>query len=135
MAPWPALVFGVVQSVPVAQGANEIENAPTHFHVLDPHEGQAQLQPFTACKEFHHRWRLPGFGETARRSVGVSILVEEADGNAEDTGHLEQPAGSDPIDPLLVFLDLLEGQTQQLAQTLLTNTVKNNTHSYAVSDK
>src|SRR5689334_10088904 len=108
---WPDSIRCVFQAVPVRKRTDEIENAPAHLRILDAHEREAQLQAFTARKEFHHGRGLTRFGETARLPVRVGVFVEEADGHTEDSSHLKEAACSDSIDSLFVLLDLLERKT------------------------
>src|SRR6516162_262880 len=46
-------------------------------------------------------------------------FIEIADRRAQCPGNLEQPSGRDPIDPALVFVRLLVGDTDHLGELLL----------------
>ena len=50
------------------------------------------------------------------------LLVEELDRHSEDLRKVEQAAGADSVDALLVLLDLLEGEAEVLAEFFLAHT-------------
>ena len=49
------------------------------------------------------------------------LLVEKLHRHAEHLRQIEQPAGADAVDALLVLLDLLEGEAELLAELLLAH--------------
>ena len=60
---------------------------------------------------------------------GRSALKEERHRRMQDPGKLEQAARTDPIRAFLVFLDLLERQTQRSAELLLTHVEHHPAHA------
>src|ERR1700688_3210481 len=59
---------------------------------------------------------------------------EKLDGHAENVRDLLQPAGADPVDALLVFLDLLEGKVKAVGQGGLRHAEHQAAHPYARAD-
>src|SRR5580704_229076 len=59
---------------------------------------------------------------------------EELHGHAENVRNLLQPAGADPVDALLVFLDLLEGKVEAVGQGGLRHAEHQAAHPYARAD-
>ena len=66
-----------------------------------------------------------GFGHAARRRTVAAdmrrFLEEELHRHIEDLRDLEQPARADAVHALLVFLNLLKGESHALAESLLTH--------------
>jgi len=64
----------------------------------------------------------------------IHAFIKEIHGNIENARHLEQAAGADAIDAFLVFLDLLEGQAQEIAQPLLAHADQHAPDTHTVAD-
>ena len=60
---------------------------------------------------------------------GRRAVEEERDRDLQDVGNLLQPAGTDPIGALLVFLDLLERQAERIPKLLLAHAEHHSAHS------
>ena len=60
-------------------------------------------------------------GGRAQRRRLRQVVEEERHRHVQDPAELEQPRRPDPVDAALVFLHLLEGQAEQLAQPLLAH--------------
>ena len=72
-------------------------------------------------------------GSGAARSDG-GFLVEELHRNAQHLCQIEQPAGADAVDALLVFLHLLERQAELLAELLLAHAEQHAPKANAAAD-
>ena len=70
-------------------------------------------------------------GQAAHRSAVATdmrcLLEKELHGYIEDLRDLEQPARADAVHALLVFLNLLEGQSHAFAEALLTHAKQHST--------
>ncbi len=117
------------------QAFHKIEHALAHLGVLDLHEGQAELQPFAAGDEFHHRRRAFRFAHAGLGAkLGGHALIEEVHRHIEDARHFEQAAGADAVDALFVFLNLLKGQAQHVAQAFLAHADQHAPDAHPVAD-
>ena len=67
--------------------------------------------------------------------VGPRHVVEkERHRHIEDLAELEQARGADAVDAALVFLDLLEGQAEALAEPLLAHAEQGTAQPQALAD-
>ncbi len=67
-------------------------------------------------------------------SADGRFLVEELHRHAEHLRKIEQPARTNAVDALLVFLHLLERQTQLLAELLLAHAEQHAAKAHAAAD-
>src|SRR5262245_60157056 len=105
------------------QCADEVDDAATQLGVLDVDERLVELDSLRARKEINHVMsRLP-FGEPTRisRRRAARILEEERYGHGQDARDMLQAARANAIGALLVFLDLLEGDPEMLAELFLAH--------------
>src|SRR5262245_15535031 len=95
---------------------HEVDDRPAHFRVADAHEGPVELQTLAAVQEIDDVVFALAIGEPGgcigRAFADRDILIEEGDADAEQLAELVQTAGTDPVDALLVLLDLLEREPQ-----------------------
>ena len=84
----------------------------------------------------HGRFLAEASGHQLRpvTRAGGCLLVEELHRNAQHLRQIEQSAGANTIDALLVFLDLLERQAELLAELLLAHAKQHTTEPHAASD-
>ena len=64
----------------------------------------------------------------------ADTIIEEIDRYAEDARYFEQPSRADAIDAFFVFLDLLEREAEQIAQTFLTHADQHAPYAHAISN-
>src|SRR5690606_14782232 len=103
-----------------SQAADEIDDRAPDFRIRDFHESLVQFDALAAAQEIDDIPVRRAFGEAAgrgrlrlvTRGCAGCVLVEELDAHAEHPGKLEEAARTDAIDPLLVLLNLLEGETE-----------------------
>src|SRR5262245_10191019 len=99
---------------------DEVDDRAAHLRVTDAHEGPVELEAFAAVEKIDDIILAPPIGKAGRGLhapvANGNVLVEEADAYAEQLAQLVEPAGADPIDPLLVLLDLLERKTELFGQ-------------------
>src|SRR5579862_8055723 len=80
-------------------------------------------------------WASDGASEASAFAPGaLGAFKEELDGHAENVRDLVQPAGADPVDALLVFLDLLEGEVEAFSQGGLRHAEHQAAHADARAD-
>ena len=73
-------------------------------------------------------------GSSCAASRRRRVLVEELHRHAEHLRQIEQPAGADAVDALLVLLDLLEGQAELLAELLLAHAEQHAAEAHPAAD-
>lgn len=119
----------------LGQAFDQFHYPSANFRVLDPHERQTELQPLAARK------KLDDGGSTISRDNTGTVcklldhaLVKVSDRNAKYMRNLIQPAGAYSIDALLVFLDLLEGQTKKFAEFFLTHANQHSAKADPIAD-
>ena len=76
------------------------------------------------------RRRQPAGEGVARRRA----LEEEWDRHLQDMANLLQPARADPVGSLLVFLDLLKGNSESIAEPRLTHVQHHTAHAHATAN-
>ena len=89
------------------------------------------LQTLAAGYEFEYRGRYFRIAESGRIA---HAFIEEIDRHIRDARDLVEAAGTDAVDAFFVFLNLLKGKAQQVAQPFLTHTDQHATQSYAITD-
>ena len=77
--------------------------------------------------------RSPAVSSAPLRRRG-SFLVEKLHWNTQHLRKIEQPAGADAVDAFLVLLDLLEGQTELLAELLLAHAEQHAAKAHPAAD-
>ena len=115
---------------------HQIDDAAPELGVLDPHESLGQGEAFGGGEEIGHigrRWRFlqPVVMPAVRRG---RAFEEERHRNLQDVGDLLQPAGADAVGAFFVFLHLLEGQTERVAELFLAHAEHHSPHPYAAAD-
>src|SRR5690606_861861 len=109
------------RSVVVGQGAHQFDDPAPHLGVADAGEGAVEQEALRARQEVDAIGRLAVLGEALLRRPPRRALEEVGDGNLEDRGDGLEAAGADAVGALLVFLDLLEGDAEMLAELFLTH--------------
>ncbi len=116
------------------QRLDEIDDAAAHLGIGDAGEGARQCKALGGREEIGHIGRRRVLGETGRGRSGRRALEEERNRHAQDIGNMLQPAGTNSIGALLVFLDLLEGNPEILSQLLLAHADHHASHTHSASD-
>ena len=99
------------------QVADQLDDGAAKLCRADFHEAGDQRQPVGRGQEFRdmgERRRLGGVRFRARDAGRA--FKEKFHRHLENVRDLLQPAGADPVDALLVFLDLLEGKVEAVGQ-------------------
>ena len=107
----------------VSERSDQVENAPADFRILDLGEMPAQLNAIGRVQKLHEAI-FPAaaiFRECERTACAFKIIEEILDGNLKNAGNLENPARSDPVNALFVFLDLLKSQSQRIGELVLAH--------------
>ncbi len=94
---------------------DEIGNFLTRIVILQPYEATYEAVALGTREEL-------GYDAVAGKASGLrsrNTLEEEIDAHIENAGDLKEAAGPNPINALLVFLNLLEGEPQSLGKLLL----------------
>src|SRR6202789_2531330 len=104
----------------VGDGPREVEELLPHGRVVDALIEAQQLHRIAADhrRVIARSRRLAQSGMIA--AVG-KILEEEPDGHIEDAAQFVEPAGADAVGAALVFLHLLKGEADRLAELLLAH--------------
>ena len=95
--------------------------------VLDPVIGADQLHGLAPGKQIGFERRRPSLAEasspppTATCRGRGKVLEEKRNRHVQGTAQVEQPARADTVNAALVFLDLLEGEPDGLAELCLAN--------------
>src|SRR6266851_10112089 len=111
---------------------DQVHNPSSYLGVADPHERFNERQPVACCHEICQRIgrrRLAGEDVTRRRA-----LEEEWDRRLQGMANLLQSARADPVSALLVFLHLLEGDAERIAQPRLTHVQHHTAHTHATAN-
>ena len=128
----------VVVGVVVGEAAHQVDDGAPRLGVGDAHEGLVELQAVAAAQELDDGvlGRLLGkpVGHGRLRLAGGSLLVEELYRHAQHLREIEQPAGADAVDALLVLLDLLEREAQLLAELFLAHAEQHAAKADAAAD-
>ena len=114
---------------------DQLHDAPAQLRARDPHERLDERQPVIGGEKIGDvagGWRFLQSRRVAGRRW--SALEEERHRHLEDEGDLLQPARTDAIGALLVFLDLLKRQAKRIAQLLLTHAQHHAPHAHAAPD-
>ena len=78
---------------------------------------------------------ITGGVAVANASDGVPhAVIEEVDRHAQDARDLEQPSRADPVDAFFVFLHLLEGEPEKIAQLFLAHADQHAPDAHTVSN-
>jgi hypothetical protein len=114
---------------------NEIDDAAPKLGLVDPHESLCQQEPFGGGEEIRHVGRRGCFLHSVSRTVQVGrALEEERYWNLQNVGDLLQPARSDAVSALLVFLHLLEREAERIAQFSLAHCKHHAAHAHPAAD-
>src|SRR5712671_3480608 len=102
---------------------DQIDDSAAQLGVLDAHEGLGQRQAVGGRQEVGDIGRRGRLGKSVvRLARGVRRAVEEERHRyLQDVCDLLKAARADPVRTLLVFLYLLEGEAERVAELLLTH--------------
>ena len=111
---------------------DQIDDPAAQLGVLDAHEGLGQREAIGGRQEVGDIGRRGRFGKSV---VGLPRRVrraveEERHRHLQDVRDLLQAARADPVRALLVFLHLLKGQAERVAELLLTHAEHHPTHTH-----
>src|SRR5690606_24055607 len=124
------------------KATDEIDDRTPDFRIGDLHERFVQLDAFAAAQAVHDvRLRLPLAQPRSCcclslvvRPCGRGLLVEELGADTQHLRELIEAAPAYSIDALLVFLNLLEGETKLLAELLLAHSEQHPLKAHATAD-
>ena len=95
----------------------------------------SQQEPFGGGEEIRHLGRRGCFLHSVSRTVHVGrALEEERYWSLQNVGDLLQPARSDAVSALLVFLHLLEREAERIAQFSLAHCKHHAAHAHPAAD-
>src|SRR3979409_2107379 len=130
----PLAPFAAAQNLGMAggpHGLDHLEDALAHAGFADLVVGPHQFQGLALDQRILFLLeRRAGLAEAlatttrhgpAGQRVGRHLVEEIGDRNIQYLGELEQPARADAIGAVLVFLDLLEGQVDRIADGALAH--------------
>src|ERR1700736_5281403 len=101
---------------------DQIDNATSELGLLDLHEGLGEGKPVRGGEKVRYVGRGGGLAHAVALRVDARrALEEECHRDLENMGNLLQSAGSDPVGSLLVFLHLLERETQCATELFLAH--------------
>ena len=120
---------------------DETDDAATHVRVLNPPECRYQREPVRrreavghVCRRRRFAGRLRAFSLRLRVELDRSAVEEERHRHLQDQRYLLYARRTDAIGALLVFLDLLEGQTECLGKLFLRHRKHHPPHADLRSD-
>src|SRR6185437_7095849 len=105
---------------------NEIDDRSAHFRIGDARKCLVQFKPLSRTEKLDDVRLIRLLGEAGHHGPGAlrarrRLVVKKLHGNAENLCEIEEAAGADPVDALLVLLHLLERQPQMLAKLFLAH--------------
>jgi hypothetical protein len=103
-----------------AEGWNAAPSQAAPLAVVELTVGAKQPQGTRHRQQFQRRGR--GVAIAPFDGPGIGRTEESADRNAEDFGDLGQASGTDPVDALFVFLNLLKGNPELISKCRLGQT-------------
>jgi hypothetical protein len=111
------------------------DGAP-NLRVFDSRVCPYQRDPIGRREKSTHviRYRRPTFWAFWEMKLARRSLEEKRHRHAKDVRHLMKAAGADAVGALLVFLHLLEGQSQTVGQLRLTQVEHKSTHADAATN-
>src|ERR1700731_745792 len=112
-----------ISVLPPGDLLDQIDDATPELGLLDLHEGLGEGEPIRGGEEVRYVARGGSLGHAAvgLRMEGRGALEEECYRDLQNMGNLLQPAGAYSIGSLLVFLHLLEGETQCATELFLAH--------------
>src|SRR6516225_6036557 len=138
---WPAALRRLFEysSAFVAGGnlLDEIDDAAPQFRIFDPHEGFGQSEAVGGRQEVGNVSRRGRFGQAFMAARGLCAgraFKEKSDRDLENVRNLLKTTRADPVGALLVFLNLLESQTERVAELLLAHSQHHPAHANPASD-
>src|SRR6266566_8706028 len=137
MAHWDMspLAWGLLGDLARGDMLDQIDNAAAELGVGDARKRAGQGQSFRGREKIGDVSGRGAFTKTfGPRVAARSALEQKRDRDLEDFRDLLDAAGADPIGTFLVFLNLLEGETQGLAELLLAHSQHDAAHAHATAD-
>ena len=102
--------------------SHQIDDRPPHARIADACKGLVELQSLAAAEEFCCVALCRTLAKTGSMSIARGqLFVEELHWHSQHLREIEQAARTDPVDPLLVLLDLLERDAQALPEFFLAH--------------
>ena len=99
----------------------QIKQSAADDRVLDIVKGAYEVTGLRRVQRVSLK-RVPGRAlRNCRGAHRVHVVEEECDGDIKHPRYFQQSAGADAVGAALVFLNLLKGQRQRVAQLLLTD--------------
>jgi hypothetical protein len=100
---------------------DQLDDAAAEPGVFEEHERLGKGQAVGGGEKVRDVIRRAGFPRAAPSVWLDRVVEEEGDRDLKGAGYQLQSAGADAVRSLLVFLDLLKGQTQRSAQVGLAH--------------
>jgi hypothetical protein len=110
---------------------DQVDDRPAQIGVLDLRIGAQQAEGAGDGEQLQRRRLIGGLALLACQQLLAG--EERTDRHAEHFGNLGQASGADPVDALLVFLDLLEGHAQLIRQRGLRQATRQSFYSDPMS--
>jgi hypothetical protein len=129
-ASWDLGFLGVLN---VGQRIDEGDQLPLHPRILDAGESPVQLQPLAAVEKIHDIGSA-FLGKTGRLFLTGDTFKKKANVNLQELSDLLEAARADSVRAFFVFLHLLEGQPERLAELFLTEPQKHAPQTDATAD-
>src|ERR1700730_3245925 len=124
-----------ISVVPPCDLLDQIDDATPELGLLDLHEGLGEGKPVRGGEEVRYVARGGSLGHAVGlRMEGRRALEEECHRDLQNMGNLLQPAGPYSVRSLLVFLHLLEGETQCATELFLAHRQHHAAHAHATAD-
>lgn len=110
----------------------QLNQFAANVRLFNLRKGAVELKPLCGAQKVHQCGLAGAFPKTRLGAfiwrVG-NVIEKEGDRNTEYPRHLPKPAGADSVGPFLVFLNLLECQTQLFTEFLLAEANENSPHA------
>src|SRR5664280_693330 len=113
---------------------DQFDDAAAQLAVLDLHERLGQRETVGGGEEVRHIGRRGRFAHAGMFGQMRAAFEEKRNRHLQDVGNMLQPAGADAVGALLVFLHLLEGEAEGVAELFLTHFEHHPAHAHARAD-
>ncbi len=124
-----------VSAFAVGDMLDQFDDVAAQLAVLDAHEGLDQRKPVDGGEKLGDIGRRDGLAHAAAMPARRRRALEEKrNRHLQDVAHLLQAAGADAVGALFVFLHLLEGQPERVAQPFLAHAQHHAAHAHARAD-
>src|SRR5579862_8353202 len=116
---------------------DQVDDAPSQLGIADARKCLGERQSVRGGEkigDIGRRRRLTHVVVARSRLSMRRALEEERDRHLKDIRNMLQPAGADAVGAFLVFLDLLKGQAERVAEFFLAHREHHPAHAHAAAD-